>query len=52
LRYELEQQSTLITMSNKVQLSEELSELGYKLGPFASKETLTNVLRLHSTVNN
>lgn len=39
-------------MSNRLHLREELNEFGYKLGPFASKETITNVARLHSTVNN
>ena len=37
-------------MSGKVELHRHLQAAGYQLGPFASKETLTNVLRLHSTV--
>ena len=37
-------------MSNKADLQRDLNEIGYKLGPFASKETLSNVLRLHSSV--
>lgn len=35
-------------MSNKVDLQRKLKEIGYEIGPFASKETLSNVLRLHA----
>ena len=38
-------------MSGKVELHRHLQAAGYQLGAFASKETLTNVLRLHSTVS-
>lgn len=37
-------------MSGKVELHRHLQAAGYQLGPFASKETLTNVIRLHSAV--
>ncbi|CAF0780114.1 unnamed protein product [Rotaria sp. Silwood1] len=35
-------------MSNKVDLQRKLKEIGYEIGPFASKDTLSNVVRLHS----
>lgn len=35
-------------MSNKVELQRKLKEIGYEIGPFASKETLSNILRLHN----
>ena len=38
-------------MSSKAELQHKLNEIGYKLAPFASKETLTNVIRLHSLVS-
>ncbi|CAF4864606.1 unnamed protein product, partial [Rotaria socialis] len=34
-------------MSNKAELQLKLKDIGYELGPFASKDTLSNVLRLH-----
>ncbi|CAF1945590.1 unnamed protein product [Rotaria magnacalcarata] len=34
-------------MSNKTELQRKLKDIGYELGPFASKDTLSNVLRLH-----
>lgn len=34
-------------MSNKVELHRKLKEIGYEIGPYASKETLSNVIRLH-----
>jgi hypothetical protein len=37
-------------MSSKVDLQRELNEIGYQLAPFASKETLLNIRRLHSFV--
>ena len=37
-------------MSSKVELQRKLNEIGYELGPFASKETLLNIIRLHSIV--
>jgi hypothetical protein len=37
-------------MSTKADLQRKLSEIGYEVGPFASKETLSNVIRLHSLV--
>jgi len=37
-------------MSNKADLQRKLSEIGYEVGPFASKDTLSNVIRLHSLV--
>jgi hypothetical protein len=37
-------------MSNKADLQRKLSELGYEIGLFASKDTLSNVIRLHSLV--
>jgi hypothetical protein len=35
-------------MSSKADLQRKLSEIGYEVGPFASKDTLSNVIRLHS----
>ncbi|CAF2809008.1 unnamed protein product [Rotaria sp. Silwood2] len=35
-------------MSNKVDLQRKLKEIGYEIGLFASKDTLSNVIRLHS----
>lgn len=35
-------------MSNKADLQRKLNDLGYAVGPFASKETLSNIVRLHS----
>jgi hypothetical protein len=32
-------------MSGKVELQRKLKDVGYEVGPFASKETLTNVMR-------
>ena len=37
-------------MSSKVELQRKLNEIGYEYGPFASKDTLSNVMRLHSVV--
>ena len=37
-------------MSSKVDLQHKLREVGYEIGPFASKDTLSNILRLHSLV--
>jgi len=37
-------------MSNKADLQRKLNEIGYEVGPFASKDTLSNVIRLHSLV--
>ncbi|UJR37569.1 hypothetical protein I4U23_030270 [Adineta vaga] len=37
-------------MSSKVNLHLELKEIGYEIGAFASKETLSNVMRLHLSV--
>ncbi|CAF0940191.1 unnamed protein product [Adineta ricciae] len=34
-------------MSNKVDLHRKLKEIGYEIGAFASKDTLSNVMRLH-----
>ncbi len=42
--------SSFINMSSKVDLQRELNEIGYQLAPFASKETLLNIRRLHSFV--
>jgi hypothetical protein len=39
-------------MSSKADLQRKLSEIGYEVGPFASKDTLSNVIRLHSLVRN
>lgn len=41
-----------LNMSNKAELQRKLKEIGYEFGPFASKDTLSNVLRLHSLVRN
>lgn len=38
-------------MSSKVELHRKLKDVGYEVGPFASKETLANVMRLHSQVS-
>ncbi len=38
-------------MSSKVDLQRKLREIGYEIGPFASKDTLSNVIRLHSSVS-
>ena len=38
-------------MSNKAELQRKLKEIGYEIGPYASKETLTNVMRLHELVS-
>jgi hypothetical protein len=35
-------------MSSKADLQRKLNEIGYEVGPFASKDTLSNVIRLHS----
>ncbi|CAF1120217.1 unnamed protein product [Rotaria sordida] len=35
-------------MSNKADLQRKLKEIGYEIGPFASKDTLSNIIRLHS----
>ncbi|CAF1161919.1 unnamed protein product [Rotaria sordida] len=35
-------------MSNKVDLQRKLKEIGYEIGSFASKDTLSNIIRLHS----
>ena len=40
----------ILTMSSKVELQRKLNEIGYEYGPFASKDTLSNVMRLHSVV--
>lgn len=37
-------------MSNKVDLHRKLKEIGYEIGAFASKDTLSNVMRLHQLV--
>ena len=37
-------------MSSKADLQRKLSEIGYEIGPFASKDTLSNVIRLHLLV--
>lgn len=37
-------------MSNKADLQRKLTEIGYDIGPFASKDTLSIVIRLHSLV--
>ncbi len=34
-------------MSSKEDLQSKLNEIGYELSPFTSKETLSNILRLH-----
>jgi len=38
-------------MSSKADLQRKLNDLGYVVGPFASKETLSNIVRLHSLVS-
>ena len=38
-------------MSGKVEFHRKLKDIGYEVGPFASKETLANVMRLHSEVS-
>jgi hypothetical protein len=37
-------------MSNKAELQRIVNEIGYELGPFTSKDTLSNIVRLHSIV--
>jgi hypothetical protein len=37
-------------MSNKGDLQRKLKEAGYEIGPYASKDTLSNLIRLHSLV--
>jgi len=37
-------------MSLKAELQHKLKDLGYELGPFASKDTLSVVMCLHSVV--
>jgi len=37
-------------MSNKADLQRKLSEIGYEIGSFAAKDTLSNVIRLHLSV--
>jgi hypothetical protein len=37
-------------MSSKAELHHKLNEIGYELGPFAFKDTLSIILRLHSMV--
>jgi hypothetical protein len=34
-------------MSSKVELQRKLKEIGYEIGSFASKDTLSNIMRLH-----
>jgi len=37
-------------MSNKADLQRKLGEIGYEIGQYASKDTLSNLIRLHSSV--
>jgi hypothetical protein len=37
-------------MSSKADLQRKLRDIGYEIGPFASKDTVSNVIRLHSSV--
>jgi hypothetical protein len=37
-------------MSSKADLHRKLNEIGYELGSFTSKDTLSNIIRLHSFV--
>ncbi|CAF1352073.1 unnamed protein product [Adineta steineri] len=39
-------------MSNKVDLQRKLKDIGYEIGQYASKDTLSNVIRLHSLALN
>ena len=38
-------------MASKTELQRKLREIGYAIGPYASKDTLTIVLRLHLKVS-